>query len=106
MKVSTKGRYALRIMIDLAEHNTGGYIRLKDITISYNLPQKWLSRIGLQQARIYVNGMNLWEKTALPPFMMPDIVDQMTSTENINGANLGKQYAFMRTFSFGMNVTF
>ena len=25
MKVSTKGRYALRIMIDLAEHNTGGY---------------------------------------------------------------------------------
>ena len=29
MKVSTKGRYALRIMIDLAEHNTGGYIRLK-----------------------------------------------------------------------------
>lgn len=82
------------------------YIRLKDITISYNLPQKWLSRIGLQQARIYVNGMNLWEKTALPPFMMPDIVDQMTSTENINGANLGKQYAFMRTFSFGMNVTF
>ena len=45
-------------------------------------------------------------KTALPPFMMPDIVDQMTSTENINGANLGKQYAFMRTFSFGMNVTF
>ena len=31
MKVSTKGRYALRIMIDLAEHNTGGYIRLKDV---------------------------------------------------------------------------
>lgn len=29
MKVSTKGRYALRIMIDLAEHNTGEYIRLK-----------------------------------------------------------------------------
>ena len=32
MKVSTKGRYALRIMIDLAEHNTGEYIRLKDIS--------------------------------------------------------------------------
>ena len=31
------------------------YIRLKDITISYNLPQKLLSRKGLQQARIYVN---------------------------------------------------
>ena len=32
MKISTKGRYALRIMIDLAEHNTGEYIRLKDIS--------------------------------------------------------------------------
>ena len=31
MKVSTKGRYALRIMIDLAEHNTGEYIPLMDI---------------------------------------------------------------------------
>ena len=37
MKVSTRGRYALRIMIDLAEHNTGGYIRLKDISIDRGL---------------------------------------------------------------------
>ena len=28
MKISTKGRYALRVMIDLAEHNTGDYIPL------------------------------------------------------------------------------
>lgn len=32
MRVSTKGRYALRIMIDLAEHNTGEYIPLKEIS--------------------------------------------------------------------------
>ena len=31
MMVSTKGRYALRVMIDLAEHNTGKYIPLKEI---------------------------------------------------------------------------
>lgn len=31
MKISTKGRYALRVMIDLAEHNTGEYIPLMDI---------------------------------------------------------------------------
>ena len=29
MKISTKGRYALRIMIDLAEHNNGEYITFK-----------------------------------------------------------------------------
>ena len=29
--ISTKGRYALRVMIDLAEHNDGNYIPLKDV---------------------------------------------------------------------------
>ena len=31
MKISTKGRYALRVMIDLAEHDNGEYITLMDI---------------------------------------------------------------------------
>lgn len=31
MMISTKGRYALRMMIDLAEHNNGEYIPLKDM---------------------------------------------------------------------------
>ena len=31
MKISTKGRYALRLKIDLAEHTEDGYIPLKDI---------------------------------------------------------------------------
>ena len=31
MKISTKGRYALRMLLDLAEHQNDGYIALKDI---------------------------------------------------------------------------
>ena len=31
MMISTKGRYALRVMLDLADHNTGEYIPLKDL---------------------------------------------------------------------------
>lgn len=31
MMVSTKGRYALRVMIDLAEHQSEGYVPLKEI---------------------------------------------------------------------------
>ena len=42
MKVSTKGRYALRIMIDLAEHNTGEYIRLKDISKRQGITLKYM----------------------------------------------------------------
>ena len=32
MKISAKGRYALRLMIDLAQHDTGEWIALKDIS--------------------------------------------------------------------------
>ena len=32
MKVSTRGRYALRLMIDLAQHRDEGYISLKEIS--------------------------------------------------------------------------
>ena len=31
MMISTKGRYALRVMADMAEHNTGEFIPLKEI---------------------------------------------------------------------------
>ena len=37
MMVSTKGRYALRVMIDLAEHQTDGYIPLKEIASRQNI---------------------------------------------------------------------
>ena len=33
MKISTKGRYALRMLLDLAEHETNNYIALKDIIV-------------------------------------------------------------------------
>ena len=83
------------------------YIRLKDITVSYNVPKKWLSKLKIEQARVYVSGLNLWEKTGLPPFMTPDIVDQMTGPDvKLMSENSGKEYAFMRSLSFGVNLTF
>jgi Rrf2 family protein len=45
MKISTKGRYALRMMIDLAEHQNGGYVSLKDITERQNISKKYLEQI-------------------------------------------------------------
>ena len=44
--VSTRGRYALRFMIDLAEHNTGEYITLKDITDRQDMSEKYLESIS------------------------------------------------------------
>ena len=45
MKISTKGRYALRMMIDLAEHQEDGYIALKDISARQNISKKYLEQI-------------------------------------------------------------
>jgi len=45
MRVSTRGRYALRVMIDLAEHNRDSYIPLKDIVARQDISQKYLEGI-------------------------------------------------------------
>ena len=45
MKISTKGRYGLRVMIDLAYHNNGDYISLKDIATRLNITVKYLEQI-------------------------------------------------------------
>lgn len=45
MKISTKGRYALRVMIDLALNNNGKYISLKDIAERQEISNKYLEQI-------------------------------------------------------------
>ena len=45
MMISTKGRYALRVMIDLAEHQTDGYIPLKEIAHRQEISEKYLESI-------------------------------------------------------------
>ena len=45
MKISTKGRYALRMLIDLAEHRESGFISLKDIAKRQAISKKYLEQI-------------------------------------------------------------
>ena len=45
MKISTKGRYAMRMMLDLAEHQNCGFIALKDIAERQNISKKYLEQI-------------------------------------------------------------
>lgn len=45
MKISTRGRYSLRFMIDLAQHYTEGYIALKDVATRQNISKKYLEQI-------------------------------------------------------------
>ncbi len=45
MKVSTKGRYALSVMIDLALNSKGDFISLKDIALRQGISMKYLEQI-------------------------------------------------------------
>ena len=53
MQISTKGRYALRLMLDLAVHNTGELVKIKDISARENISEKYLEQIisSLKKAR-------------------------------------------------------
>ena len=45
MKISTKGRYALRLMLDLAMNHTGNFIPLKSVAQRQNISDKYLEQI-------------------------------------------------------------
>ncbi|MCQ2465052.1 MAG: RrF2 family transcriptional regulator [Oscillospiraceae bacterium] len=46
MKISTRGRYAIRFMLDLADHSTGSPVKLKDIADRQNISVKYLEHIA------------------------------------------------------------
>ena len=45
MRVSTKGRYAIRFMLDLALHNTGEPVRIKDVSGRQGISDKYLEQV-------------------------------------------------------------
>ncbi len=45
MKISTKGRYALRLMLDIAAHDSGEPVRIKDIASRQEISAKYLEQI-------------------------------------------------------------
>ena len=47
MKISTKGRYALRMMLDMARNQATGPVSLKDIAERQNVSKKYLEQIAL-----------------------------------------------------------
>ena len=52
MMVSTKGRYALRLMVDLALHDNGKFIALKDVSARQKISIKYLEQIVTPLARV------------------------------------------------------
>ena len=76
----------------------GRYIRLKNITVGYNLPASVLKKIGfVNAARIYFTGEDLWESTKIHDGWDPE------AKRDASGVG---RYPFTRNFTFGLNLTF
>lgn len=59
MLISSKGRYALRVMLELAQNSDGRYIPLKDITERQNVSKKYLESIMVMLSKNgYVEAMH------------------------------------------------
>ncbi len=58
MKISTKGRYGMRLMLDLALHSNGSYIPLKEVASRQELPEKYMEQIITPLSRAgYLRGV-------------------------------------------------
>ena len=87
----------LRVFNDRYLQNAA-YLRLKNLTLGYTLPEKLTAKAGLAKARVYFSGENLWYWTALhSKYLDPELVQHNGSSD---------LYAMSRTFSFGINVEF
>ncbi len=75
------------------------YIRLKQVTLSYDFPQNLMSSIGLRNARIFVQGMNLLTWTNFDGIDPEVIVDNNLTNESSVGT-----YPLGRQFSAGINL--
>jgi TonB-linked SusC/RagA family outer membrane protein len=71
------------------------YLRLKNFEVGYYLPTKWMKRAGLQQTRLYVQGMNMITFDKLKT------VDVDPETNDANG----NWYPIMKVVNFGINIT-
>ena len=72
MIVSTKGRYALRVMIDLAEHQSDKYVPLKEVAARQEISEKYLENI--LKVLVQVSGGPARQGRRLPPDPRPGAV--------------------------------
>lgn len=72
------------------------YLRCKQLQLSYTLPKRWISKLGMSQCQVFVNGENLF---TISPLRMFDPEIDLSKTNLM-------QYPSLRTINFGFNITF
>ncbi len=84
------------------------YIRLKNLTIGYSLPENMLQKLNISAIRIYFTGQNLW--TYSPMFKItknfdPEVIEGSDPEVNSAGGD-GFSYPMQKSYTIGANLTF
>lgn len=80
------------------------YLRCKNITLGYTVPERWMKKIAFTNGRIYVSAENVFEFDNVNIPVDPETTEAKSAT---NGEySFGKSYPFTRTISFGVQLTF
>ena len=92
IRVGTGNTYSDLAMFDAS------YLSVKNITVGYNFPQKWMDKIGIGGIRVYASLDNMW-------LICRNGIDPRNSI--VGGFDVGGfTYPMMRSCSLGVNVTF
>ena len=82
------------------------YLRLKNLTLGYSLPQNWIESVKLTKARIYFSVDNLLTFDKLGGVMDPEMTGGWNTTSGIDVSMAGRATPFCRMWSFGVQVSF
>ena len=82
------------------------YLRLKNLTIGYSLPNDVASKIYLQKARIYFSANNLAELINRSNAPVDPEVNDKEDDVSLGNATWGRIDPMFRTISFGLQLTF
>lgn len=79
---------------------SGAYCRLKNLTVSYDLPTIWTNKVGMQKVQVFFSGENLLTFTKLKGMFDPEAI----YTKNDYTSEGGKNYPMNRVVSVGLVV--
>ena len=79
---------------------SAAYCRLKNLTVSYDLPTDWTHRVGLSKLQVYFSGENLLTFTRLKGMFDPEAI----FTASDYSAEGGKNYPMNRVVSVGLII--
>jgi TonB-linked SusC/RagA family outer membrane protein len=85
------------------------YIRLKNVQLGYNLPQRWISSINMTNARVYVSADNIWTYSPMYKITHNFDVENIQGSDRVltNGTNgNGNNYPMLKGFTVGLNLGF